>query len=61
MEMRFVGWTKVNGVHFPAARTNYHDGVKLAALTESRIRVNSGLKIESLRRKPEDSLPKMTD
>lgn len=59
MEMRFLGWTKVNGVQFPAARTNYHDGVKLAALTESRIRVNSGLKIESLRTKPEDSLPKM--
>ena len=60
-EMRYEGWIKVNGVQFPAARTNYHDGARLAALRESRIRVNSGLKIESVRAQPEDSLPKMTD
>jgi hypothetical protein len=60
-EMRIGGWTRVKGVQFPVARANYHDGARLAAMTAERIRVNSGLKVESLQAKPPDSLPRMVD
>ena len=60
-EMRIGGWTKVNGVQFPVARANYHDGARLAVMTTDRIHVNSGLKVESLQAKPPDSLPRMMD
>jgi hypothetical protein len=61
MELRIGGWTKVNGVEFPTARENYHDGARLAIMTAARIRLNSGMKIDSLQTKPTDFLPRMSD
>lgn len=60
-EMRIEVWSKVDGIRFPSTRTNYHDGVRLAAITADRIRLNTGLKIESLQARPVDSLPRMSD
>jgi len=59
-EMRYEGWTEVTGVRFPTRRTNYHNGVKLAALTtEEGIRVNSGLLPSELVAKPANFEPDM--
>jgi hypothetical protein len=60
-EMRIGDWTKVESVQFPVARANYHDGARLAVTTTGRIRVNAGLKVESLEAKPPDSLPRMVN
>lgn len=60
-EMRIGSWTKVEGVQFPVARANYHDGARLTVMTTGRIRVNSGLNVESLQAKPSDSLPRMAE
>jgi len=47
-DMRIEGWSNVDGIQFPSTRTNYRDEVLRAAITADRIRVNAGLKIESL-------------
>lgn len=61
-EMRLEGWTEVNGVRFPAHRTNFHNGVKLAEMTDEKpIRVNAGLKPEVLEAKPADFAPDIPD
>ena len=57
-EMRIEGWTEVAGVHFTTQRANYHNGVKLAEMTEEEaIRVNTGLTPQELAAKPPDFAP----
>jgi hypothetical protein len=56
-EMRFEAWTTVAGIRFPTKRANYHNGLKLGAITDATIRVNSGLSAERLAAKPTDSVP----
>jgi hypothetical protein len=56
-EMRYEAWTEVTGVRFPTKRANYHSGVKLGAITEASIRVNTGLTAQELGAKPADFAP----
>jgi hypothetical protein len=57
-EMHIEGWTKVAGVLFATHRANFHNGVKLAEMTdEGTIRVNAGLMPIDLATKPPDFAP----
>jgi hypothetical protein len=56
-EMRYEAWTTAGGVRFPTKRANYHDGLKLGAITDAVIRVNTGLSAEKLAAKPVDLAP----
>jgi hypothetical protein len=57
-EMHFEGWTKVAGLLFATHRVNYHNGIKLAELTdEGVIRVNDGLTQIELAAEPADFAP----
>jgi hypothetical protein len=59
-EMRIEGWTEVAGVHFTTKRANYHNGVKLAEMTEEEaIRVNASLTLKELAARPADFAPDM--
>lgn len=56
-ELRFEAWTTVAGIRFPTKRANYHNGLKLGAITDATIRVNNGLSAEQLAAKPADFAP----
>jgi len=58
-ELRYEAWTEVAGVRFPTKRANYHNGLKLGAITDAVIQVNTGLTPESLAKKPASSAPEI--
>jgi hypothetical protein len=56
-ELRYEAWTEVAGVKFPTKRSNYHNGLKLGAITDAVIQVNTGLTPQSLAMKPPNFAP----
>lgn len=56
-EMRFEGWTTADGIRFPTKRANYHNGLKLGAITDATVRLNRGLTLEQLAAKPANFMP----
>ena len=53
------GWRVVKGVAFPTEIINYHDGKKLADITVTDTRIDTGLKPADLARTPTDLKPVM--
>jgi hypothetical protein len=56
-ELRYEAWTEVAGVKFPTKRSNYHNGLKLGAITDAVIQVNTGLTPQALAMKPPNFVP----
>ena len=56
-ELRYEAWTQVAGVKFSTKRSNYHNGLKLGAITDAVIQVNTGLTPQSLAMKPPNFAP----
>jgi len=56
-EMRYEAWTQVAGVRFPTKRANYHNGLKLGAITDAVIQVNISLTPQALAAKPANLAP----
>jgi hypothetical protein len=50
--LEFVAWQTLDGIKWPHKLLNFHDDVKLAEITTSAIKINSGLDLADLSRKP---------
>jgi hypothetical protein len=51
--MEFAAWRTVAGLKWPQKLFNFHDELKMAEITTMDVRINSGLKIGELARRPE--------
>ena len=58
-EMRYDTWQEVSGVRFPTHRVNYLSNLKRGEVTTAGIRVNTGLRRETLAATPADFSPEV--
>jgi hypothetical protein len=59
-ETRLEQWSAVNGVQFPRRISMIKDGATVAVIHVNKIKLNRGLKVDELGKKPQDLKPVMS-